>query len=171
MSFAALAGCGGGAMPVVHLPEIDTSNPLLAEWDTPHQTPPFSKIKITDYMPAFETAIACARAEVDAIVANPAKPTFENTIVPLEEHGELLDRISGLFFNLLDADASDEMQQIAVEVQPKLTALSNDTALNPELFARVKAVYEHPGWGLSDEDKQLLSETYKGFARGGAALN
>ena len=172
MSFTALAtGCGNNSMPVVQLPEIDTNNPLLAAWDTPYETPPFDAIQLADYMPAFETAIAVSRAEVEAIVNNPAKPTFKNTIVPLERQGELLGRIAGVFFNLLEADASDEMQQIALDVQPMLTELSNDISLNPELFARVKAVYEHPGWGLSKEDKKLLEDTYKGFARGGAALS
>lgn len=158
-------------MPVVQLPEIDTSNPLLAAWDTPYQTPPFSRIETAHYAPAFETAIAVSRAEVDAIVHNPAKPTFQNTIVALERQGELLRRISGLFFNLLEADATDEMQQIALEVQPKLTELENDVALDPALFARVKAVYERPGRGLSEQDKRLLETTYKHFARNGAALS
>ncbi len=165
------AGCADNSMPVVQLPEIDKSNPLLADWDTPFQTPPFDSIKITDYMPAFETAIAVSRAELDAIVNNPAKPTFANTIVALERQGELLSRIEGIFYNLLEADTSDQMQQIALEIQPKLTELANDIALNPQLFARVKAVYEHPGFGLSKEDKKLLEDTYKGFARSGADLS
>ena len=81
-------------MPVVKLPEIDTSNPLLVEeWDTPRQTPPFSRIETKHYAPAFETAIAVVRAEIEAIVNNPAKPTFRNTIVPLERQGVLLNRI------------------------------------------------------------------------------
>ena len=158
-------------MPVAQLPEIDTSNPLLAEWDTPYATPPFDRIELAHYAPAFETAIACSRAEVEAIVNNPARPTFKNTIVPLERQGALLNRIAGVFYNLLSADTSDEMQQIALEIQPKLTELSNDISLDPELFARVEAVYKHPGWGLSLEDKKLLEDTYKGFARSGAALS
>ncbi len=89
----------------------------------------------------------------------------------MERQGELLGRVSGLFFNILEADATDEMQEIAQRVQPKLTQLSNDISLNPELFARVKAVYEHPGWCLSSEDKKLLEDTYKSFARSGAALS
>ena len=101
---------------------------------------------------------------------NPKKPTFGNTIVALERQGELLNRIAGLFFNLLEADTSDEMQQIAQRVQPKLTELSNDISLNPELFARVKQVYEHPG-RLRKEDRKLLEDTYQSFARSGAALS
>ena len=167
---AMAAGCADNSIPEAQLPELDMSNPLLAAWDTPHETPPFSEIKLSDYEPAFDAAIACSRAEVEAIVKNPKKPTFGNTIVALERQGELLNRISGLFFNLLEADSSDEMQEIAQRVQPKLTELSNDISLDPELFARVKYVYEHPG-RLKKEDKKLLENTYKGFARSGAALS
>ena len=167
---AMAAGCADNSIPKAQLPELDMSNPLLAAWDTPHETPPFSEIKLENYEPAFDAAIACSRAEVEAIVKNPKKPTFGNTIVALERQGELLNRISGLFFNLLEADSSDEMQEIAQRVQPKLTELSNDISLNPELFARVKYVYEHPG-RLKKEDKKLLEDTYKGFARSGAALS
>ena len=167
---AMVAGCADNSIPKAQLPELDMSNPLLAAWDTPHETPPFSEIKLENYEPAIDAAIACSRAEFEAIVKNPKKPTFGNTIVALERQGELLNRISGLFFNLLEADSSDEMQEIAQRVQPKLTELSNDISLNPELFARVKYVYEHPG-RLKKEDKKLLEDTYKGFARSGAALS
>ena len=168
---ALLSSCGSDQMPQVVLPEIDTSNPLLAEWDTRYATPPFDKIKISDYEPAFETAIAVSRAEIDAIVNNPAKPTFKNTILAMERQGELLGRISGIFYNLREADTSDEMDAIAMRIQPKMTELSNDISLNPELFARVKAVYEGSRRGLSDVDIKLLEETYKGFARSGAELS
>ena len=164
------AGCADNSIPRADLPELDTSNPLLAEWKTSHATPPFDRIEPADYEPAFDAAIACSRAEIDAIVNNPKKPTFGNTIVALERQGELLNRIAGLFFNLLEADTSDEMQQIAQRVQPKLTELSNDISLNPELFARVKQVYEHPG-RLRKEDRKLLEDTYQSFARSGAALS
>lgn len=172
MSISAFAvSCADRSLPVAQLPEIDTTNPLLAEWDTPHQTPPFDKIKVSDYEPAFETAIAVSRAEIDAIVNNPAKPTFANTIVAMECQGQLLNRISGVFFNLLEAGTSEEMQAIAMRIQPKLTELSNDVALNPELFKRVKAVYDNPDWFLSKEDKMLLEKSYKSFVRSGANLS
>ena len=171
MTFSAMAaGCADNSIPKAQLPELDLSNPLLAAWDTPHETPPFSEINLADYEPAFDAEIACSRAEIDAIVNNPKKPTFGNTIVALERQGELLNRIAGLFFNLLEADTSDEMQQLAQRVQPKLTELSNDISLNPELFARVKQVYEHPG-RLRKEDRKLLEDTYQSFARSGAALS
>lgn len=165
------AGCVDRTMPVADLPEIDTSNPLLGEWTDPYATPPFDRIAIGDYEPAFDAAIAVSRAELAAIIDNPAKPTFYNTIVALERQGALLDRIGGVFFNLLSAETSDALQEIARRVQPKLVELSNDTRLNPVLFERVKAVYEHPGWGLTKEDKILLEDTYKSFVRGGAALS
>ena len=171
MSFATLLASCGNDMPVVQLPEIDTNNPLLAEWDTPHATPPFDKISISDYEPAFETAIAVSRAEVDAIINNPAKPSFNNTILALEKQGELLDRISSIFFNLNECNTSPEMQEIAIRIQPKLTELGNDVSLNPELFKRVKAVYENPGLFLTKEDKKLLENTYKSFVRSGANLD
>ena len=171
MTFSALVASCGNDMPQVVLPEIDTTNPLLAEWDTPHATPPFDKIKISDYEPAIETAIAVSRAEVDAIINNPAKPSFANTIEALERQGELLGRILGIFFNLREADTSDEMDAIALRIQPKLTELSNDVSLNPQLFERVKAVYEGSQLLLSKEQKQLLEDTYKSFARSGAALS
>ena len=170
MSAAALFGvCAGNAKSKVELPKIDTNNPLLAEWNTPHATPPFDKISISDYEPAFETAIAISRAEIDAIVNNPAKPTFKNTILALENQGELLERIGNVFFNMLQCNTSDELQNIAMRIQPKLTQLNNDISLNPELFKRVKAVNDNPG-KLSKEDAKLLENTYKSFVRSGANL-
>ena len=168
---ALMAGCADHSIPQAELPELDQTNPLLVAWDTPYQTPPFSQIELAHYEPAFDAAIACSRAEGEAIVKNPAKPSFGNTILALERQGALLNRISGLFFNLNQANTSDQMQEIAMRVQPKLTALANDLSLNPELFARVKAVYENPGWCLSKEDKKLLEDTYKSFARSGAELS
>ena len=100
---AMVAGCADNSIPKAQLPELDLSNPLLAEWDTPHATPPFSKIELKHYEPAFDAAIACSRAEVAAIVDNPKKPTFVNTIVALERSGALLSRIEGIFFNMLGA--------------------------------------------------------------------
>ncbi|MBQ8652704.1 MAG: M3 family metallopeptidase [Alistipes sp.] len=163
--------CGDQSIPQANYPELDLQNPLLAEWDTPHQTPPFSKIELEHFEPAIDAAIACARAEIEAIVTNPAKPTFGNTIVALERNGELLGRVSGVFYNLMGTEATPEMQEVAQRIQPKLTELGNDISLNPALFERVKAVYEKSKIGLSKIDKKLLEDTYKGFARSGAALS
>ena len=165
------ASCGDQSVPRAQYPELDSTNPLLAEWNTPYQTPPFSQIKLEHFEPAVDAAIACSRAEIEAIVSNPAKPTFGNTIVALERSGEMLNRVAGVFYNLMGTDATPEMQEVAQRIQPKMTELSNDISLNPTLFERVKAVYEKPGFGLSKVDKKLLEDTYKGFARSGAALS
>ena len=155
----------------VRLPESLVGNPLVEEWDTPYQTPPFSEIELAHYEPAFDYAIAVNRAEVEAIVNNPEAPTFENTIVAMTESGELLGRIAGLFFVLNNCSTSDEMQQIAMNITPKLTELENDISLNPRLFERIKAVYDQrKKLNLDEEDMQLLEDTYKGLTRSGALL-
>ncbi len=171
LTAAASVGCSDQSIPVASYPEIDLTNPLLSEWETPHHTPPFSKIELKDFEPAFDAAIAYSRAELEAIVNNPAKPSFGNTIVALERQGALLNKVAGVFYPMMSANTSDELQEIAMRVQPKLTELGNDISLNPELFERVKAAYEKPGCSLSAVDKKLLEDCYKGFARGGAALN
>ncbi|MBO7282460.1 MAG: M3 family metallopeptidase, partial [Alistipes sp.] len=157
-----LVGCGGNDIQ---------NNPLVKEWNTPYQTPPFSEIKLEHYEPAIDYAIAENRAEIDAIINNPEAPTFENTIVAMEQAGGLLSRVTGLFFVLNNCSTSAQMQQIALNITPKLTELSNDVALNPELFARVKVVYDQrESLDLDVEDRMLLENTYKGFARSGALL-
>lgn len=172
MALSAFAvSCGDQSIPAAQYPELDQTNPLLAEWDTPHQTPPFSKIKLEHFEPAVDAGIACSRAEIEAIVKNPAKPTFGNTIVALERQGEVLGRVTGVFYNLMGTESTPEMQAIAQRIQPKLSELSNDISLNPDLFARVKAVYEGCQWGLSKAEKKLLEDTYQSFARSGAALS
>ncbi len=163
--------CGDGTPVNIDYPELDASNPLLADWGGRFVAPPFEQIKVEDYEPAFDAAIAEARVELDAIVSNPAEPTFANTIVALEFQGELLNRVSEVFYPLLSADTNDEMEDISLRVQPKLTALGNDISLNEELFARVKMVYDNPPVDMSIEDKKLLEDCYKGFERNGAALN
>lgn len=146
-------------------------NPLLADWNTPYATPPFDQITVEDYAPAFDAAIAEARAEIDAIVADTAAPTFANTIEALERAGSKLSRIEYIFFNILEADAGDRMQEVSLEVQPKLTEYGNDVSLNPELFARVKAVYDsRDQLQLTTEQAMLLEKTYKSFLRDGAGL-
>ena len=147
------------------------SNPLLQEWNTPYQTPPFSQIETKHYEPAIDYAIEQQRAEIDAIINNPEEPTFENTIVAMEQAGSHLSRVTGIFFVLNNSDTSEEMQAIANNITPKLTELGNDISLNPELFKRVKAVYDmRESLKLDQEDKQLLEETYNGFVRSGALL-
>lgn len=147
-------------------------NPLLGEFNTPHQTPPFAEIKPEHYIPAFREGLAQARAEIEAIVSNTAAPTFENTVEALERSGELLGRTAAIFFALHSSNTSDEMEAIAEEVQPWLTEYANDISLNPTLFDRVRKVYEQKdGLDLDREQTMLLEKTYKGFARSGAALS
>ena len=171
MSAVAFATVGAAAFSTGCATDPMKDNPFAQEWNTPHQTPPFSSIKIEHYEPAFDVAIAENRAEIEAIVNNPEAPTFENTIVAMAESGQMLGRVSGVFFVLNGSCTSDEMQQIATNVTPKLTELSNDISLNPELFKRVKTVYDQRAeLDLDQEDMMLLEETYKSFARSGALL-
>lgn len=146
-------------------------NPLLESWPGPHATPAFDRFRNEDYMPAFHQALKEARAEVEAIVTNPNEPTFANTIEALEFSGRRLDDLCNLFFNLNEACTDDEMQRIALEISPLLTAFSNDVSLNPALFDRVRNVYEkRADLTLTTEQNRLLEKSYKGFVRGGAAL-
>ena len=147
------------------------TNPLLDQPDTPYGVPAFDQVKIEHYLPAFEAAIAENKAEIDAIVNNEAEPTFENTIVALDRAGLLLDRVQGVFFNVLEADGNDEMNAIAEKVSPMLSELSDGIILNDRLFARVKFVYDQRDQlGLNPEQMRLVTETYKAFADNGANL-
>ena len=147
------------------------SNPLLTDQQTPFGVPAFDQIKVEHYMPAFEAAIQANQAEIDAIINNPAAPTFENTVEALDRTGELLDKVVGVFFNVLEADGNDEMNKIAEQVTPMLSALSDGIILNDKLFQRVKAVYEQKDdLNLNPEQMRLLTETYKQFAQNGANL-
>ncbi len=152
--------------------EKEETNPLLAEWKTPFQTPPFSKITESDYMYAFQKAIQENKAEIDAIVNNPEEPTFENTLLALDKSGATLNRVANVFYNKLSADATDTLQILAKEISPLMSELSDDINLNPKLFARVKSVYEQrASLDLTTEESRYLEETYKGFVRGGANLH
>ena len=144
-------------------------NPFFSQWGTPYEIPDFAKIKTEHYMPAFEEGMKRQMAEIDAIVNNPDAPTFENTIEAYEYSGELLNTVSGVFFNLSECENSDEMEAIAEEVTPKLSAHGDNIALNAKLFERIKTVYDQrESLGLNPEQMRLLDETYKGFVRRGA---
>jgi peptidyl-dipeptidase Dcp len=143
-------------------------NPLLQPFDTA----PFSKISTEHYKPAIKKAIELARKEIEEIVENKAKPTFENTTVALDFTGEKLNRITSIFFNLNSAETNDEIQKIAQEVSPWLSEFRNDITLNQALFQRVKTVFENRNHlTCSPEQKTLMEKQYKGFARNGANLN
>ena len=147
-------------------------NPLLMESSAPFGAPEFDKIKNEHYLPAFEAGIAEAKAEIDAIVANQEEPTFENTIEAMEVSGQTLNNVAGIFFNLMEANTNDEMQQIAEQVSPMLTEYSMYVSLNADLFKKVKAVYEKKDeLGLAPDQMKLLEDNYKSFVRGGANLS
>ena len=146
-------------------------NPLLQESTLPYGAPDFSKIKTTDYLPAFESAIQQTRDEIAKIVDNPDSATFENTIVAYEESGRMLDRVSRVFFALTEADKTPELGEIEKKVMPKLTELENEISFNMPLFERIRQVYDRDHDSLQGEDKKLLEETYKEFVRKGALLS
>ena len=146
-------------------------NPFFQEWDTPYGVPPFDKIKPEHYMPAFEEGMKQQKAEIDSIVNNTEAPTFENTVAALDRSGSLLNKVAMVFFNLAECMNSEEMEQIAEEMSPKMSKHSDDISLNKKLFERIKAVYEEKdNLGLEPEQLRLLEETYKGFVHGGANI-
>ncbi|MBQ3673865.1 MAG: M3 family metallopeptidase [Paludibacteraceae bacterium] len=147
------------------------TNPLLTNPQNEYGIPAFDKVKLEHYIPAFDAAIAEQKQEIDAIVSNPEEPTFANTIVALDRSGMLLERVEGVFFNVLEADGNDEMNAIAEQISPKLSELSDGIILNEQLFKRVKAVYDQRDHlGLNSEQMRLVTETYKAFADNGANL-
>ena len=153
-------------------PAIPTGTGYFAEVSTlPFQTPDFGTISEDDYMPAFTQGMAIQKAEVDAIIGNPSAPTFDNTIVALEKSGAMLSRVAAVFFALTGSNTNDRLDAIAKEVSPKLSAHGDSITLNPELFARVKAVYDkRASMAMTVEDAKLLEEAYKSMVHAGALL-
>ncbi|MGG5902866.1 M3 family metallopeptidase [Sphingobacterium daejeonense] len=150
---------------------VDLKNPLLAKYETNFEVPPFDLIKDEHFRPAFKEALRIHEAEVDSILKIEDQPTFANTIVALENSGQLLNKVSTVFYNLNSANTNDTIQAIAKDLAPVLSAHRDEINLNPELFKRVKAVYDQKeNAGLDAEDLKLLEETYKGFVRSGANL-
>lgn len=149
-----------------------TDNPLLNTYNTPFGTPPFNKIRIEHYEPAFDEAIRQLDEEVQKIACNQETATFDNTVVALERSGKLLERVSSVFFNVLSAEADDEMMDISQRISPKLSESSNNIYLNEPLFTRIKNIYEQKDQlQLSIEDARLLEETFEAFSIRGANLN
>ena len=147
-------------------------NPLLTESALPYGAPQFDKIESKHYLPAFEQAFKEGKQEIDAIVSNPEPPTFENTIEALEFSGALVNKVGSIFYNLLEADATEELQEIAEKVSPMGTEYSMYISLNEGLFERIKAVYEQrESLKLDPDQKKLLEDTYKSFERNGANLS
>jgi len=157
---------------IIKSQDKNMDNPFFKEWNTPFQTPPFDEIKIEDYMPAFEQGIRMQKAEVDAIINNTPRPTFENTIEAMEKSGKLLIKVSNVFYNLKSANTNDEMQKIAKTVDPILSNHSDDINLNVKLFARIKAIYnQKEKLNLTTEQQTVLKDYYEDFIRGGANLS
>ena len=146
-------------------------NPLLAESSLPFGAPDFSKIQVTDYAPAFQQAMEETRKNIQAIVDCKDSATFENTILPYEDSGKSLARVSSVFFALVEADKSPELSEIEKTVKPLLTDLQNEISFNKPLFERIKTVYDKQHDSLAGEDQKLLEEIYKDFVRNGALLS
>ena len=157
---------------IISLQGFSQDNPFFKEWNTPFGVPPFDDIRIEHFMPAFQAGIAEATAEVWAIVRNQEPPTFENTIVALDQVGPLLRRTSPVFFGLMSVASTPEKRQLALQLSPMLSQHSDNINMNPLLFQRVKAVYEQKDQlDLNLEQRRLLENTYMRFARSGANLS
>ena len=151
----------------------DRKNPFFEPYNTPHDTVPFDRIRMEDYEEAFMEGIRRDNEQIEKIINNPEKPTFDNTIIDTEEdegYYDLLSRVSTVFFNLLSAETNDEMDALAQKIQPILTQHANDVRLNPRLFERIKFVH-HAHRKLSGEELTLLDNCYQGFVRSGALLD
>ncbi len=151
---------------------VDKSNPFFSEFDTPFNVPPFEKIMARHYMPAFDKGMEEGRKEIEELLKNRKEPTFANTIEALDRAGELLTRVTSVFYGQANANTNDSLQNIEVEISPKLAAFNDEILLNPDLFARIKHVYDNQEtYDLNAEQKFILGNLYKSFVRNGANLN
>jgi len=150
---------------------VKNTNPLVMQWLTLYQTPPFNLIKTEHYKPAMLYAIEKAKQDINAIINDTQTPTFENTIVAYEQSGRLLDRVSGVLFNLNEACTNEQIQQICQELSPMLTQYANDVSMNQQLFEKIKIIYDQrDDLKLTTEDRTLLDKVYKEFIQNGALL-
>lgn len=147
-------------------------NPFLTDYDTPYEIPPFDEIEYSHYLPALEAGIEQKQAEIKAITDNPDEPTFENTIMPLERSGKILDKVATVFFALDESNSSDEMVEIAEKFYPRYSQFSDEITMNDALFRRIKKIYDNrENAGLATDQLRAVEEYYKQFARNGALLN
>ena len=146
-------------------------NPFLSEWSDPYGIPDFGAIEVTDYMPAIEEGIRQQKAEIQAIIDNPEAPTFENTIAAFDRSGAVLDRVTAVLFNVSESDVTDELNAVVEKATPLVSVHSDDIFMNPDLFARVKAVYEADQSALSREQQMLLKKFYENFINNGIGLD
>ena len=166
LSIMTLASCTNNSKPVA------TENPFLSDYGTPYEVPAFDKIQSEHYLPAFEEGMKQQKAEIDVIVKNRATPDFQNTILAYDKSGELLDKVGGVFFNLMECMSNDEMQNIAAEIMPKMSAHGDEISMNPLLFEKVKYVYDNRhNMNLDDQQIRVVEKYYSDFIRSGAGLN
>ena len=148
------------------------NNPFFTEFQTEYGVPAFDKIKLEHYEPAFLKGIEEQNQNIKTIIENPEAPTFENTIVALDNSSPILDRVSAIFFNMTDAETTDELTELSIKMAPVLSEHSDNISLNQELFAKVNNVYQQKNdLHLTTEQERLLDKTYKSFVRSGANLS
>jgi len=148
-----------------------TPNPFLTGWDTPYGIPDFSKVKENHYVEAVEAGVAQQQAEIDAIIANTEAPTFENVVAAYERSGAILDRVTGVLFNLSETDGTESLQKIVEQVLPMFSVHSDNIFMNPEFFAKVKVLYDDmDNLGLNQEQKMVLKKLYNAFVKNGVAV-
>ncbi|MBP3663012.1 MAG: M3 family metallopeptidase [Bacteroidales bacterium] len=148
-----------------------TTNPFLTEWNTPYGIPDFSKVKEKHYVEAVEAGVAQQQAEIDAIIANTEAPTFENVVAAYERSGAILDRVTGVLFNLSETDGTESLQKIVEQVLPMFSVHSDNIFMNPDFFAKVKVLYDDiDNLGLNQEQKMVLKKLYNAFVKNGVAL-
>ena len=158
------------ALAIMSLTACKRTNPFLTEWDTPYGIPPYDKIKVSDYIPALKEGIRRQQEAIDAIVANPDAPSFENTIVPFEFSGLLLDKVQGVMFNVSETDRSDALDAAVEEALPLLSAHGDNIAFNKDLYERIAAVYHGDQSGLTREQQVVLKNHFEDFEREGIGL-
>ena len=148
-----------------------TPNPFLTGWDTPYGIPDFSKVKENHYVEAVEAGVAQQQTEIDAIISNTEAPTFENVVAAYERSGAILDRVTGVLFNLSETDGTESLQKIVEQVLPMFSVHSDNIFMNPDFFAKVKVLYDDmDNLGLNQEQKMVLKKLYNAFVKNGVAL-
>ena len=152
-------------------PKAEKENPFLSEWNTPYGIPDFNAVEEAHYLPAVEAGIAQQQAEIDAIIANPEAPTFENVVAAYEKSGAILDRVVGVLFNLSETDGTESLNAIVEQVLPMLSVHSDNISMNPAFFAKVEVLYnDMENLGLTQEQKMVLKKLYNSFVNNGIAL-
>jgi peptidyl-dipeptidase Dcp len=173
--FINLLVCVLACLPLVSCnkqPSLDKSNPFFTAYNTNFDVPPFEKIMAKHYIPAFNEGMAQGRTDIAKIVSSKNKPTFKNTIEAYDKAGELLRNVEAVFFAQSSANTNDSLQKIEIEISPVLSAYKDEILLNPDLFNRIKSVYDNQStFNLNDDQKFILENLYKGFVRDGANLN